>query len=130
MPAGEWRELVVAAADDRAADVLRAGGRYLEALARGRPVRILPPGTDGERPATLTASPLGPAWFLAGEGEAAQEAAAERRSPQRERLLEGISRLRDLLANEGFVSRAPAEVVQRERDRLADLEAQLRQLEA
>jgi len=39
-----------------------------------------------------------------------------------------VQRLRVLLADEAFVSRAPAEVVERERHRLADLEEQLRQL--
>ena len=39
-----------------------------------------------------------------------------------------IERLRTLLANEAFVSRAPAAVVEQERARLADLEEQLRQL--
>ena len=39
-----------------------------------------------------------------------------------------IERLRALLANADFVDRAPAEVVDRERARLADLEAQLSQL--
>ena len=125
MPAGEWRELMVAAADERAAAVLEAGSRYLEALARGRPVRILPPGADGDRPDTLTASPLGAAWFAGREPGAG---AGDRREAQRARLQLGIDRLRGLLADERFVSRAPADVVQRERERLAELEAQLRQL--
>jgi valyl-tRNA synthetase len=130
MPAGEWRELVVAAEGDRAAYVLRAGGHYLEALARGRPVRVLSPGADDARPGTQTASPLGAAWFLAGDGGAVGgSAAVERRGAQRERLQEATARLRDLLANESFVARAPSEVVQRERERLADLEAQLGQLD-
>jgi valyl-tRNA synthetase len=125
MPPGEWRELVIAAADERAATVLEAGGRYLEALARGRPVSVLPPGSGSDHPATLTASPLGAAWFAGGDGDTE---AQNRRDAQRNHLRQGITRLRQLLDNDGFVSRAPAEVVQRERDRLAEIEAQLRQL--
>jgi valyl-tRNA synthetase len=125
MPPGEWRQLVVAAADDRASGVLAGGRPYLEALARGRPLEVLPPGAEADRPAGVLASPLGAAWYAADD---AGPVAAERRRAQAEHLERGIARLRGLLANESFAERAPAEVVQRERSRLAELEAQLRQL--
>jgi valyl-tRNA synthetase len=124
-PAGARRHLVVAAADPRATAVLSEGRAYLAALARGRPVEILPPGASVERPAGMVASPLGAAWYVGDEQ--GQEASA-RRDAQAEQLRSGIERLRELLANPSFTGRAPAEVVARERDRLADLEAQLRQL--
>jgi valyl-tRNA synthetase len=73
----------------------------------------------------MVASPLGAAWYVGDEQ--GQEASA-RRDAQAEQLRSGIERLRELLANPSFTGRAPAEVVARERDRLADLEAQLRQL--
>jgi valyl-tRNA synthetase len=126
MPPGEWRHLVVAAADERAAEALSAGHPYLEALARGRPLEVLPPGAAADRPAAVVASPLGAAWY-AEVGDIA--AAADRRSSQAEHLERGIARLRALLANDSFVSRAPADVVERERARLAELEAQRRQLD-
>ncbi|HEX6128887.1 MAG TPA: valine--tRNA ligase [Candidatus Limnocylindria bacterium] len=125
MPPGEWRHLVVAAAEPHAQEVLATGGRYLEALARGRPVEVLPPGAAGDRPAGVVASPLGAAWYAADDSG---PEAVERRRAQAEHLRRGIDRLRALLANESFVARAPAEVVERERARLAELEAQLRQL--
>jgi valyl-tRNA synthetase len=127
MPPGEWRHLVVAAADPRAQEVLAAGGRYLEALARGRPLEVLPPGAEGDRPGGVVASPLGPAWYAA---DVADPEAAARRRAQAEHLGRGIDRLRQLLGNESFTGRAPADVVERERARLAELEAQLRQLGA
>ena len=42
----------------------------------------------------------------------------------------GIAGIEKKLANENFVSRAPAEVVQRERDRLSELQAELAQVRA
>jgi valyl-tRNA synthetase len=128
MPPGEWRPLVVAAADASGAETLAGGRRYLEALARGRPLELLPPGTPGERPAAVVASPLGAAWYAEAAELAAGSDAADRRRSQAEHLGRGIARLRELLANDAFVARAPAEVVGRERARLAELEAQLAQL--
>jgi len=48
-----------------------------------------------------------------------------RLAKQAETLGKGIEGIQRKLANENFVTRAPAEVVQRERDRLADLQAEL-----
>jgi valyl-tRNA synthetase len=125
-PAGAWQHLVVASADAEAAATLQAGRRYLEALARGRPVEVLPPGAASARPAGIVASSLGAGWYVADdEGPEA----ATRRDAQAEHLRRGIERLRGLLANAAFTDRAPEEVVDRERVRLAELEAQLRQLD-
>ena len=52
----------------------------------------------------------------------------EQRRVETERLEQSISRLRTLLANRDFTSKAPAAVVERERDRLRELEGELRQL--
>jgi valyl-tRNA synthetase len=124
-PPGAWRHLVVAAADERAARVLDAGGRYLESLARGRPVEVLAPGAAGDRPAGVVASQLGAAWY-ATDDEGPE--AAARRTEQAAHLRRGIARLRALLGDGAFIGKAPPAVVERERSRLADLEAQLRQL--
>ena len=126
MPPGGWRHLVVAAADETSATTLATGRRYLEALARGRPVEILSPGAAGQRPAAVVASPLGAAWYPTDDE---RPDAPSRRQAQAEHLRRGVSRLHELLANPAFTERAPAEVVGRERDRLAELEAQLRQLD-
>jgi valyl-tRNA synthetase len=125
--AAEWLPLTVAAADERSASVLDAGRAYVEALARARPMRVEPPGDRGERPGAVVASRLGAAWF--SRPDAAAGAAAERRQAQAEHLDRGIARLQELLANPGFAQNAPREVVERERARLAELEAQRRQLD-
>jgi valyl-tRNA synthetase len=74
-------------------------------------------------PASAGASALGTFWL--GTDAAAGDAAAERAHAQRAELRAQVVRLRELLANGAFISRAPAAVVERERTRLADLESQL-----
>jgi valyl-tRNA synthetase len=49
---------------------------------------------------------------------------------QREKLAQQVSGLAGKLANEGFVAKAPADVITRERERLADLQRQLASLDA
>ncbi|HSM39049.1 MAG TPA: valine--tRNA ligase, partial [Candidatus Limnocylindrales bacterium] len=115
VPAAAWLPLTVAVADDRARAVVETGLPQLETLARARPVAILAPGSDQARPTLVTASRLGAAWF---ERDGTAGADDQRRQAQAEHLSRGIDRLRELLANEGFVSRAPAAVVERERARL------------
>jgi valyl-tRNA synthetase len=55
--------------------------------------------------------------------------AAERERLQKERvsLEQQIARAQGMLANEQFISRAPADVVERERTKLADMQASLTQ---
>jgi valyl-tRNA synthetase len=56
--------------------------------------------------------------------------AAERERLHKElaHVEEGVARSEKLLSNEGFTGKAPAEVVQKERDRLASLQAQAAKL--
>ena len=48
-----------------------------------------------------------------------------RLSGQRDKLIKGVEGTRKKLSNENFISRAKPEVVEREKVRLGDLEAQL-----
>jgi len=52
-------------------------------------------------------------------------AAERKRAARREKLEQEIARSRAKLANEGFVSKAPAEVVEAEREKLVRLQAEL-----
>jgi valyl-tRNA synthetase len=122
-PAGAWVPLFVEASGTGAGDALDAGRPYVEVLAHVRPIER---SADGERPDLVAATPLGAAWL--GEDSATSETSTERRTARVAELEANIERLRTLLANEAFVSRAPAPVVEQERARLADLEDQLRQL--
>jgi valyl-tRNA synthetase len=55
---------------------------------------------------------------------------AERERLQKElaRIEEGVARSQKLLSNQGFVTQAPAEVVQKERDKLTSLQEQAEKL--
>ncbi len=125
-PAAAWIPLVVQPTDGPAREALEASRAYLGTLARVRPIELTEAGAD--RPDVVTASPLGATWL--GADLAAEAVAAERRSAQLGEVEHNIERLRQLLANESFVARAPAAVVERERQRLADLEEERRQLGA
>jgi valyl-tRNA synthetase len=112
-------------ADAGAADALEAGRAYVETLAHVRPIRV---HADGERPTRVAATPLGAAWLEAEPG--AGDGGAERRAARIAELEANVERVRALLANEAFAGRAPAEVVERERERLSTLERELGQLRA
>jgi valyl-tRNA synthetase len=122
-PAGAWVPLVVEASGGAAEAALDAGRAYLEVLAHVRPIERR---TDGERPALVAATPLGAAWL--GEDSATSDRSTERRAARIAELEANVERVRALLENEAFTSRAPAAVVDQERQRLAELEEQLRQL--
>ena len=63
---------------------------------------------------------------LAGLVDVAAE--CERLSKEQEKLQQQITKTQGMLANESFISRAPAEVVERERTRLSDLQASIAQI--
>ena len=123
--AGAWLPLTVVPADDAARSALEHGLDYLGTLSRARPIALRRPDDDSGRPATVASTAEAAAW-LGSAGPASNEADA-RRSAQEAHLRRGIDRLRALLSGD-FAARAPAELVERERARLADLEAQLRLL--
>jgi len=121
--AGAWLPLSVAAGSPEQRSLLERGAPYLEPMARVRPIRF---ASSDEQPALVASTPLGAVWL--GTDVDAQAGASERRSRQVAELRANIDRLRALLGTGSFVERAPAAVVEKERSRLAELEAQLRQL--
>jgi valyl-tRNA synthetase len=122
-PAGTWVPLVIQPTDDAATAALDASASYIEVLARVRPVQQR---TDGGRPTLVAATPLGAAWLSV---DVAVDDGLDERHDARIREIEAnLERLRTLLANEAFVAKAPVEVVDRERARMADLEEEHRQL--
>jgi valyl-tRNA synthetase len=123
--AGARLPLTVVPADDAARDAIAEGLDYLAGLARVGPIDLRAVGDDRGRPDRI-ASTAGAAAWLGGETTEASDAPG-RQAASEAHLQRGIDRLQALLSSD-FAMRAPAEVVERERTRLAELEAQLRLL--
>jgi len=122
-PAAAWSGLVIDASEGAAVESLQAGLAYVEALARARPIEL---GGGGQRPELVAATPFGAAWLRADAATEAEVGA--RRATRLAEVEQNLERLRRLLADDAFIGRAPAQVVDRERSRLADLEERRRQL--
>jgi len=125
VPAGKSVPLDLLADEAWQADRALAGARYIAALARVQPITIHAPDS-AEAPAMgAIPTPFGPAWLHSDEPESA---GTQQRSNEEQRIKQSIARLKALLANGDFTSKAPADVVERERSRLRELEDALRQL--
>ena len=125
LPPGKRLDAVVRAAGEPAA-ILRRMEPVVLHLAGLASVRV---GADVEKPAAAVAQVLsGAEIYLTGLADPAKE--RERLSAQRAKLADEMRKVEAKLANAGFVERAPAEVVAKERKRLADLAAQIAQIDA
>jgi valyl-tRNA synthetase len=119
LPAGAVLPLRLVPADAQAASAAAAGRRYIEPLARVR-LEVLD-AVAAAPTAGHAATALGAIWLEAGEALARSDArVAELRRSQ--------ARLQALVADPKFVARAPAAVVERERQRLAEIDERLRQI--
>jgi valyl-tRNA synthetase len=83
---------------------------------------------DGAAPVDSVPVPGGAIEILASEA-LDPEAAARKRAAERDRLSQEIDRAQSKLSNEGFVAKAPAHVVQAEREKLERLRTELEALD-
>jgi valyl-tRNA synthetase len=104
-----------------AADGYEETAEHLERLAR------LSFSADGGEPVASVAVPGGAVEILASE-DVDLDAAQRKLAEKRDKLQAEIERSKRKLGNDGFVAKAPAEVVQAERDKLARLRAELEAL--
>ncbi len=130
--AGRWIPATIAGHGHTA--TLRALAPQIEVLARVRPLRIVE--TLTEKPVHALSARAGGSeiWLLPDEAADAAEN-RERLEAEQAEAQQQVARLETLLARPGFVEKAPAAVVERERgrlqeqrDRLAKVEARLAQL--
>jgi valyl-tRNA synthetase len=113
-------------ADGRSADILRQMKPLILHMANLTSLDI---AADIERQVTAATLVVGDMEiYLAGLVDTDKE--RERLNSKRGKLLEDIRKAEARLANESFVSRAPAEVVEKERQRLKDLQAQIELIDA
>jgi valyl-tRNA synthetase len=128
-----WRDSVGARPGLIVSARLNAQGYESTVASLARLARLeLAPVTDNGAAASATpvasvSIPGGTLEVLSNEGLDLQ-AAERRRGAERERLEAEIARVRSKLANEGFVAKAPAAVVEGERTKLAHLEAEVQAL--
>ncbi|HTE65537.1 MAG TPA: class I tRNA ligase family protein [Candidatus Binatia bacterium] len=126
LPAGTVLPLRLIPIDADAAEAATSGRRYVEPLARVRLELLDPEAAAGTNASAATAgraaTSLGAIWL-----EAAFEAPARSDSRVAD-LRRSQARLQALLADPDFVARAPAPVVERERQRLAEIDERLRQI--
>jgi len=116
--------------------VVKASGASAAVLDRMRHLAVhmaalesLTVAADAVRPPTAASHVVGDMEVhVPGLIDPAKE--RERIGGKRAKLLEDLKKAEARLANEGFVGRAPAEVVERERRRLKELQGQLAALEA
>ena len=81
-------------------------------------------------PANAAAAVVGEVTlFLPLEGMLDVQAECQRLNKEKQALLEQVSKLDAKLSNEGFINKAPQDVVQKERERLAEMRASLNQLD-
>jgi valyl-tRNA synthetase len=123
IPAAERPRGTVVSTSPEALDAVQRSRRYVIGLARLADLDVLPPSAASP-PAHASNTRWGASWL---DAPAEGTDGAARRGRREEELTAAIARLNALL-DSAFVDRAPGPVVQRERDRLADLQAQLSQL--
>jgi valyl-tRNA synthetase len=101
---------------------------FLDFLARTESITVLEPGDPGPESATALVGKMKVLIPLAGLID--KDAELARLEKETGRLRQDIERTEKKLSNPSFVEKAPAEVVQKERDRLGQTRAALRDLSA
>jgi valyl-tRNA synthetase len=121
-----WRDRVGAAAGTVVPARLEADG-YDDVAGHVARLARFEWSSDGADPVATVTVPGGSVAVLASEA-VDPEAEARRREERVGQLRAEIARARGKLGNQGFVAKAPAPVVQAERDKLERLEAELHEL--
>jgi valyl-tRNA synthetase len=122
-----WRDHAGVRPGARLAGRLAAEGYEETAGQVAQLARIALDGPDGGEPVQSVPVPGGVVEILAGEN-LDLEAAERKRAAARKRLEQEISQAKRKLANEGFVTKAPAEIVEAERQKLGRLRTELEAL--
>jgi valyl-tRNA synthetase len=114
--------------DSPLVQLFRANAHLIQALAG---VGELVVGTEVQRPPQAAAE-VAPAWelYVPLQGLIDRDKEVRRLEKRREELRRLVQSIHRKLMNEDFLTKAPADVVERERERVAELTEQLNSLEA
>ena len=128
IPANQRLEALVET--DSFRSVLEEEAPMIQALSRVEPLRILPQGgklADGQKGVTLVVNPV--VVHLPLEGVVDLAAEQQRLRDELEDCLKNKDRVEKLVSNPNFREKAKPEVVQREQERLEELEERRRHLD-
>ena len=121
-------ELILNFTDESLRAVFTENQSYLDKLASSDPITILPAGAD--KPENAMAGVVnGVEVFLPLKGLIDVEKESARLTKELEKLNKEISRLAKKLGNEGFLAKAPADVVAGEKEKLAGYEEKKKSVE-
>ena len=122
------RRIRATAHENPTAASLADNAQILQRLCNVEELELLPAEQDAPpNAASIVVGDL--SLYLPLEGMLDLEAERKRLADEKAKLQQQLSRTEAMLGNEKFVERAQPEVVQRERDRLADLQAALTQIQ-
>ena len=120
--AGRWIEAVVRPGQHRT--ILENEADFVTRLARVRPLRLLDEGDEPpEKAISMVAGEI--EIFLPLEGMVDLDAERARLDREIAQLVDEVDRVITLLDNRNFVQKAPAEIVQKHRDRKAAAESEM-----
>ena len=125
---GRQVPVVLTGPSDTERDRLAGGSAYVRALARVATIDVLEAGSPTPKAATALLGGL--EVLVPLEGLIDKDAEIERLERQLDKLGKNLDRAHAKLANPSFLDRAPAEVVEKERRRAAELDASIGKLEA
>ena len=121
-------ELILNFTDESLRAVFTENQSYLDKLASSDPITILPAGAD--KPENAMAGMVnGVEVFLPLKGLIDVDKETARLTKELEKLDKEISRLAKKLGNEGFLAKAPADVVAGEKEKLAGYEEKKKSVE-
>ena len=121
-------ELILNFTDESLRAVFTENQSYLDKLASSDPITILPAGAD--KPENAMAGVVnGVEVFLPLKGLIDVDKESARLTKELEKLNKEISRLEKKLGNEGFLAKAPADVVAGEKEKLAGYEEKKKSVE-
>ncbi|MDY6267799.1 MAG: valine--tRNA ligase [Selenomonadaceae bacterium] len=126
---GKKSEVILNFTDESLCSVFEAHKGYLVALAAAEPVTLLTAGAG--KPENAMAGVVGGVEiYLPLKGLIDVEKETARLTKEMDKLAKEIKKLNGKLSNEGFLKKAPAQVVEGERTKLAGYEEKMKSLEA